>query len=86
MTFINALINAPSNIDTRISIRNEFLRLGLEELVNSLKGKSNLKEDIELITQLDVFEEESALDLKEIKDQFAALNVDARYLLPIIRE
>lgn len=78
MSFINTLINTPSNIDTRVSIRNEFLRLGLKEFVDELKAKCDLKEDIELITQLDVFEEESTLDFKELRDQFAMLNVDAR--------
>ena len=78
MTFINALINTPTNIDVRVSIRNEFLRLGLKELVDAMKSKCDLKEDIELITQIDVFEEESSEDFKELRDQFAMLNVDAK--------
>jgi hypothetical protein len=78
MSLINALINCPPNIDVRISIRNEFLRLGLKELVDDLKSKCNIQEDIELVTQLDVFEEESNLDFKEIRDQFSMLDVDAK--------
>ncbi len=33
MTFINALINVPTDIDMRVSIRNEFLRMGLRDTI-----------------------------------------------------
>ena len=101
MTFINALINVPADIDMRIAIRNEFLRLGIKELIDvcfswvglfsgvwlifivfkSLKAKCDVRTDIELITQIDVFEEESALDYKDIHDRFATLDVDVKYPL-----
>jgi hypothetical protein len=34
-----------------------------------------------LLTQIDVFEEESALDYKDIHDRFAVFDVDMQYLL-----
>ncbi len=79
MTFINALINIPSDLDMRVSIRNEFLRLGLKEIVDNFKKKCDLTTDIELLTQIDVFEEESALDYKDIHDRFSLLDVDMKY-------
>lgn len=76
----------------RVSIRNEFLRLGLKEinevkfmqleLTNKRKGfkaKADQEKDIELITQIDVFEEESQLDYRDIHDRFAMLDVDVKY-------
>ena len=38
MTFINAVINVPTDIDMRVSIRNEFLRLGLKDIIEVKKA------------------------------------------------
>jgi hypothetical protein len=78
MSFINALINVPTDIDMRISIRNEFIRLGITHVIEKFKAMADEKEDIELVTQIDVFEEESGLDYSEIHDRFALLDVDIK--------
>ncbi|PRP79969.1 actin binding protein [Planoprotostelium fungivorum] len=73
--FVNAVINMPDEVDLRIAIRNEFLRLGFKEKM--LKFKDLCKpEDIDYLTQVDVFEEESLADYKEIHDRFAFMDVD----------
>ena len=37
MYLINALINSPTDIDLRVAIRSEFLRLGLMDIISRLK-------------------------------------------------
>jgi len=74
--FVNAVINVPEDVDTRIAIRNEFLRLGFKDKMIKFKDQCKPEQDIDFITQVDVYEEESDSDFKEIHDRFAFMDVD----------
>lgn len=76
LSFINALINSPTDIDVRIAIREEFVNLGLVDILKNLKSSLNPQTDTDLETQIDVYEEESNDDYKELHDRFAALELN----------
>jgi len=76
LTFINAIINSPADIDLRIAIRQEFSRLGVDEVIKKLKATIKPETDIDLETQVDVFEEEAQDDYKELHERFKELDVN----------
>eukprot|EP01117_Protostelium_nocturnum_P007060 TRINITY_DN2530_c0_g1_i3.p1 TRINITY_DN2530_c0_g1~~TRINITY_DN2530_c0_g1_i3.p1 ORF type:complete len:985 (-),score=407.30 TRINITY_DN2530_c0_g1_i3:132-3086(-) len=77
LTFINTLINIPEDVDLRIGIRNEFLRLGFKEEMMKFKDKcGDSSDELDYVTQAELFQEESHDDFKEIYDRFSFLNVD----------
>lgn len=56
LALINALVNSPEDIDDRVSLRNEFLRLGIDVVLASLKKSFHVEDEPDLHTQVDVFE------------------------------
>lgn len=76
LTFINTIVNSPLDIDLRIAIRQEFQRLGIDEVIKKLKANLRPETDVDLETQIDVFEEEAQDDYKELHDRFAELDVN----------
>ena len=58
LSFINAMINSPPDIDVRTHLRREFLNLGLEAVISKIKQNVTFDQDPDLITQIDMFEEE----------------------------
>ncbi|KAK5580614.1 hypothetical protein RB653_000636 [Dictyostelium firmibasis] len=60
MSFINCIISSPSDLPSRIEIRKAFLNLKILKYIESLR--TDYSEDRNLITQLDVFEEELSTD------------------------
>ena len=67
--FINTLINSCDDLDDRISIRRDFLELGLAELIETLRfemtsSNSTAAEIHNLLAQLDVFESENKTDVR----------------------
>ncbi|KAK2490741.1 hypothetical protein MC885_013268, partial [Smutsia gigantea] len=61
MQLINALVTSPDDLDSRLHIRNEFMRCGLKEILPNLKSIKNDGLDI----QLKVFDEHKEEDLIE---------------------
>jgi len=76
LTFINAIINSPADIDLRLAVRQEFSRLGVDEVIKKLKANLKPETDIDLETQVDVFEEEAQDDYKELHERFKELDVN----------
>eukprot|EP01102_Stenamoeba_stenopodia_P002614 TRINITY_DN1246_c0_g1_i5.p1 TRINITY_DN1246_c0_g1~~TRINITY_DN1246_c0_g1_i5.p1 ORF type:complete len:916 (-),score=334.07 TRINITY_DN1246_c0_g1_i5:158-2905(-) len=63
LLLINALINFPPEVENRIAIREEFLRLNLKEIIETLKSE----EDEALFTQVEQFIQEMEKDQKEVQ-------------------
>jgi len=64
LSFINCLINIPDKLADRTQIRSEFLRLGLQEIIDDIQIKLKVPE---ILAQVKVFQE----DLKADEDEFA---------------
>eukprot|EP00727_Mastigamoeba_balamuthi_P013152 m51a1_g846 putative actin binding protein (1219) ;mRNA; r:772688-777832 len=82
LALINALINEATDLDLRISIRNEFLTLGVATILKELQEKPDATSATAtaLLTQVDVFKELGELDTEELNQRFegtvAELKVD----------
>eukprot|EP01117_Protostelium_nocturnum_P015557 TRINITY_DN6052_c0_g1_i1.p1 TRINITY_DN6052_c0_g1~~TRINITY_DN6052_c0_g1_i1.p1 ORF type:complete len:1166 (-),score=432.81 TRINITY_DN6052_c0_g1_i1:21-3518(-) len=76
LTFINALINAPEDLEVREEFRSEFKNLGMEEILKALKEKLNPEKDFDLETQIDTYEEEGRGDQRELEKRFEDIQVD----------
>ncbi|GAM27596.1 hypothetical protein SAMD00019534_107720 [Acytostelium subglobosum LB1] len=70
LSLINTIVNAPPEIDLRLSLRQEFYWLGLKELIEQL-SKYEYDDSPELDTQITVFQEEESKDNKEMADRFS---------------
>ncbi|KAJ3088468.1 hypothetical protein HK102_008680, partial [Quaeritorhiza haematococci] len=64
MAFINAVVNSPEDLDHRVTLRNEFMDLGIADLLPELRKLHN----DELNTQLNIFEDEGAADIEAISE------------------
>ncbi|XP_025087489.1 LOW QUALITY PROTEIN: inverted formin-2-like [Pomacea canaliculata] len=71
MALINAVIVANENIRDRARIRNEFIALGIQEIINAVR----YDEDRCLQVQLDVFDEELSADADAL-DELSRESVD----------
>ncbi|EGC31207.1 hypothetical protein DICPUDRAFT_156963 [Dictyostelium purpureum] len=60
MSFINCIISSPSDLTSRIEIRKAFLNLKILKYIENLRTEYN--DEKNLLTQLDVFEEELSTD------------------------
>jgi len=76
LTFINAIINSPNDIDLRLALRNEFNKLGIENIIKRLKDQLAKENDVDLETQIDTFEEEGKDDFKELTERFQDLDIN----------
>jgi dishevelled associated activator of morphogenesis len=74
LTFINAIVNSPADIDVRTFLRAEFNRLGLSKVLERLTEES--REGSDLRIQIEVYEEEAQYDKEELADRFEALDCD----------
>ena len=70
LALINALINEAPDIDLRVSIRNEFLSLGVQEALNEFKSNEQCRASQQLMTQIDVFGALQDLDVEELGNRF----------------
>ncbi|KAI9142770.1 formin homology 2 domain-containing protein [Paraphysoderma sedebokerense] len=75
LTFVNAFVNSPAELDFRMSLRFEFLDLGLNEVIADLK---NIKDDV-LQTQLKIYEEEASSDMQGVIEVRNIASIDLRY-------
>lgn len=69
LSFINVIINSPSEIDLRLALRQEFYWLGIKDLIENL-SKYSYDESPALDTQITVFEDEEEKDNKEMSERF----------------
>jgi len=69
MAFINAIVNSPEDLEHRALLRNEFMDLGIHNVLPELRKMASP----ELDTQLNIFEEEAEADNTVINE---TLNVD----------
>ena len=80
LAFVNTLINEAPDIDTRVSTRNEFLSLGLSDLLKELKNDPAIEAYPDIMTQIDLFDELGSLDdtdlLARFQDLTSELKVD----------
>jgi len=78
LTLINCLINIPENLFDRIAARNEFNRLGIEEILSSDSIVSDLDKTDNAIDklqkQIDVFFNDMKQDEDEYNDEIENLN------------
>ena len=77
MSFINAIVNSPSDIDVRLHLRQEFERRGLKQIMRLLKSpqisssySSSVLTDLEI--QIHIYEEESAMDESEMMNRLTS--------------
>eukprot|EP00966_Prymnesium_polylepis_P159709 3690847-Prymnesium_polylepis.1 len=63
LMLINAIIGSPEELRERLQLRNEFIELGLLEVIAPLRDSPELEE---VIRQLTTFDNEWSADLKEL--------------------
>ncbi|XP_049852054.1 uncharacterized protein LOC126329069 [Schistocerca gregaria] len=68
LTVINSLISTPESLDLRLSLRSEFLSLGLGQTIGRLKEG---EESESLRSQIVAFEDDFSLDLEEFRDRLS---------------
>merc|ERR550519_1836284 len=72
LTLINAIIITPMDLDFRMHLRNEFLRVGLIDVLDALDGNSS----DELQTQLKVFYDHKEEDFDEFAQRFDNIRLE----------
>jgi len=72
LTLINALISSPEDLDFRIHLRNEFMRVGLINVLDALEDDNS----DELQTQLKVFYEHKEEDFDEFAQRFDNIRLE----------
>ena len=72
MTLINALVSSPEDLDFRLHLRNEFMRIGLREVL-AVIGENPCEE---LQLQLKVFEDYKDEDYDEFTARFDSVRLD----------
>merc|ERR1719500_1447635 len=72
LTLINALISSPEDLDFRIHLRNEFMRVGLIDVLDALEDDNS----DELQTQLKVFYEHEEEDFDEFAQRFDNIRLE----------
>ncbi|EGG13416.1 actin binding protein [Cavenderia fasciculata] len=75
LSLINAIVNSPEEVDERVHLRTEFSRLGFDNIILKFK-KLQYEEAPELVTQVDVYEEENRADQEELFDKFSGLDIN----------
>ncbi|EGC39081.1 hypothetical protein DICPUDRAFT_148204 [Dictyostelium purpureum] len=75
LTLINGIVNSSEEVDERIQLRGEFSRLGLDEIIRVNK-KIQYEEAPDLLTQIDVYDDELRADQEELAERFADLEID----------
>ncbi|KAF2072641.1 hypothetical protein CYY_006043 [Polysphondylium violaceum] len=73
LALINGLVNSSDEIDERVQLRTEFSRLGLDNIIKENK-KIPYEECPDLLTQIDVYEDEARNDQEELTEQFSDLH------------
>ena len=61
LAFVNTLINEAPDIDSCVSTRNEFLSLGLSDLLKEIKSDPAIEAYPDIMTQIDLFDELGSL-------------------------
>merc|ERR1719341_2431983 len=72
LTLINALITSPEDLDFRIHLRNEFMRVGLIDVLEALENDRG--EDLQ--TQLKIFQEHKEEDFDEFAQRFDNIRLE----------
>lgn len=72
MTFINSVVNFPKEVEVRVSLRNEFVRLGLLEIISNIRN--NYEHDEELEEHMNIFDEFMQSDNVEVNKHLASLD------------
>ena len=73
LTLINAIITSPDDLDFRMHLRNEFMRVGLVDVLYTLDREGSPEE---LQLQLKVFYEHRDEDFDEFAQRFDNLRLD----------
>ena len=71
LSFINSVVNFPKEIELRVSFRNEFIRLGILDILKELRN--NYEYDEDLVAHLNIFTEFMELDNVEISKSMASI-------------
>jgi len=72
LTLINALISSPDDLDFRIHLRNEFMRVGLIDVLDTLEDEK--QEELQL--QLKVFNDHKEEDFDEFAQRFDNIRLE----------
>lgn len=72
VTFINAVVSSPEEVELRACLRGEFLDLGFYEIIKILRGIDHET----LNTQLDIFEDGSISDWEHLSENLQVTNID----------
>ncbi|KAK9701818.1 hypothetical protein K7432_011546, partial [Basidiobolus ranarum] len=73
LSFINAIVNSPEDVEERVMLRDEFTRRDFMNVLDALR--SSLPPDA-LLHQIDVYEEEMQEDIKELQDLLVLKSYD----------
>jgi len=74
LTFINALVNGPNDIDIRIRIRKELYHHGFKEILDKLRDLDLSDENnFEIDNQIQIFDDEEKNDAEDFKARFSHL-------------
>ncbi|KAK3558541.1 hypothetical protein QTP86_019009, partial [Hemibagrus guttatus] len=80
MQLINALISRGEELDFRIHIRSELMRLGLRELLAEVRNIENE----ELRVQLQVFDEQAEEDSEDLRSRLEDVRIEMEYPFKIV--
>lgn len=76
MQLINALLSNIDDFDFRSTLRNELMRNGLGDLLESFTSLQKTQISSELNIQIEVFNDHKDVDYDELKSRFEAINYD----------
>ncbi|KAK0052992.1 diaphanous-related formin, partial [Biomphalaria pfeifferi] len=72
---VNAIVFTPDDLDFRMHLRNEFMRAGLIDLIDSL----DKQEDDELKTHVKIFHEHKEEDQEDFSHRFENISMEMEY-------
>ena len=76
LSLINAIITTPDDLDFRMHLRNEFMRVGLVDVLYTLDRQMDEASPEELSVQLKVFYEHRDEDFDEFAQRFDSFRLD----------
>ncbi|XP_059080530.1 protein diaphanous-like isoform X3 [Tigriopus californicus] len=73
ITLINSIVSNPEDLDFRLHLRNEFMRVGLMDVLESLESE-DVTEELQI--QLSVFSSEREADFEEFASRFDNIRLE----------
>lgn len=71
MSLINSIVNFPKETEIRVGLRNEFIRLGILDIISNFKA--NYEHDEELEVHINIFDDFMKADAIEVNKHLSSL-------------